>query len=320
MRRGTPLIALALLLAAAITVPLYFATLQSREAVAPASPDDTSFTAPQAVTIEGYTDHAMEPFLTRDGRYLFFNNRNDPADQTDLHVARRINDLRFTYLGRVEGANSAALDGVASADRQGRFYFISTRDYDATGNTLWGGRLEGTRLVVAQPLLTDFTPRKLLRLNIDMEISAEGDMLYVAENRWDVLRRAPATSDLAMAARDRDMFRRLPNSDALMRNINSKALEFAPATSADQLTLYFTRLDMKRLRAKREDAFMLMVSTRPNRNAAWRAPKRIAAMTGYVEAPTVTPDGCALYFHRNVAGRFAIVFARRQRCPRPISR
>lgn len=314
--RITPLVAPTLLLAAAIAVPLHFSLARSVEAVAPANAVDTSFTQSQAVTIDGYSGHAMEPFLTRDGRYLFFNNRNDPADQTDLHVAKRVSDLRFIYLGLVAGANSAALDGVASLDRQGRFYFISTRDYDATGNTLWGGRLVGIGLVGTKPLLTDFTPKQPLRLNIDMEISADGDMLYVAENKWDLLRRAPATSDLAMAVRVGDSFSRLPNSDALMRNINSPALEFAPATSADQLSLYFTRLDMKRLRAKRADAFMLMVSTRASRRAAWRPPKRIAVIAGYVEAPTITPDGCALYFHRNVAGRFGVHFARRQRCPR----
>ena len=31
------------------------------------------FTHPQRVTIRGYNGDAMEPFLTRDGRYLFFN-------------------------------------------------------------------------------------------------------------------------------------------------------------------------------------------------------------------------------------------------------
>ena len=42
----------------------------------------TAFGNPQRVTIQGYNDHAMEPFITRDGRYLFFNNLNDPAVNT----------------------------------------------------------------------------------------------------------------------------------------------------------------------------------------------------------------------------------------------
>lgn len=301
-------------------VPLGFAAALVASAVAPGKGvtpvigADTGFTPPVAVTIDGYPGHAMEPFLTRDGRYLFFNNRNDPNDQTDLHVARRLSDTRFAYVGPLAGANSGALDGVASADRNGTFYFISSREYDASGNTLWTGRLQDMRLTGAQPLRTNFTPKKLLRLNIDMEISVDGDMLYVAENRWDLLRGVPASSDITMAKRVGDLFQRLPNADQLMRNINSEALEFAPATSADQLTLYFTRLDMKRLRQKKGDAFMNLVSTRPDRQSPWGLPKRITAITGHSEAPTVTPDGCALYYHQNVAGLFGIYFTRRRAC------
>src|SRR5262245_8811408 len=46
------------------------------------------------VSIEGYDGEAMEPFLTRDGRYLFFNSRNDTND-TNLYFARRKDDATF---------------------------------------------------------------------------------------------------------------------------------------------------------------------------------------------------------------------------------
>lgn len=274
-------------------------------------PIDNRFSVPARVTIEGYSGHAMEPFLTRDGKYLVFNNRNDPKDQTDLHIAQRVSDLRFRYIGLVEGANSGALDGAPSVSSDGRFYFISTRDYERTGNTLWSGMPKGARVEGVLPLVTNFTPKRLLRLNIDMEISADGHTLYVAENRWDLFRGAPATSDLAMAARTGGRFSRLPHSDALMAAINTKALEFAPATSADQLTLYFTRLDMARLRRGATDAFMMMESMRPTTSAKWGDPRRIAAISGHVEGPTVTPDGCGLYFHRKDEELFSIYFTKR---------
>ena len=35
----------------------------------------------------------MEPFVTKDGRFLIFNNRNEPPERTDLFYAERINDL-----------------------------------------------------------------------------------------------------------------------------------------------------------------------------------------------------------------------------------
>jgi hypothetical protein len=79
------------------------------------------FGQPQDVVIEGYRDHAMEPFIARDGETLFFNNRNEPARETDLHWATRVNDLRFRYRGRIPNANSGELDGVPSLARDGTF-------------------------------------------------------------------------------------------------------------------------------------------------------------------------------------------------------
>jgi hypothetical protein len=69
--------------------------------------DYTRFAAPERVTIEGYDDDAMEPFLTRDGAYLLFNNRNDPSVDTNLHWARRMDDLTFAYMGEISGAAAA---------------------------------------------------------------------------------------------------------------------------------------------------------------------------------------------------------------------
>jgi hypothetical protein len=275
----------------------------------------TAFLPAEAVMVDGYDGHAMEPFLSRDGTLLFFNNRNDPADQTELHVARRISDLHFAYVGPVEGANSSGLDGVASMDRTGHFYFISTRDYDATGNTLWTGRWTGRAVSGVTPMATDFTPRRLLRLNIDMEISADGDTLYVAENRWDLLRNALASSDIAMARRVSGRFERLANSDALLARINTGALEFAPSTSADERTLYFTRLNMRAFRRGDANAFMTFVSTRRDRTMPWGEPRRIAAITGHAEAPTSSVDGCALYFHQLVDGRFRLFRTQRRNVP-----
>ncbi len=46
------------------------------------------FANPQRVTIQDYSDHAMEPFISRDGKYLFFNNSSDEAVDTNLHWAK----------------------------------------------------------------------------------------------------------------------------------------------------------------------------------------------------------------------------------------
>ena len=97
------------------------------------APDDLAFAAPEPVEIKGYVGDAMEPFVTRDGRSLIFNTRNGRKDQTDLMLARRIDDRHYSFVGPVAGANSLSLDGVASIDREGRFYFVSTRDFASSG-------------------------------------------------------------------------------------------------------------------------------------------------------------------------------------------
>lgn len=63
--------------------------------------DYTAFVNEQQVKINGYIGDAMEPFLSRDSKYLFFNNSNDPAVNTDLFYALRIDGLNFQYQGPV---------------------------------------------------------------------------------------------------------------------------------------------------------------------------------------------------------------------------
>ena len=67
------------------------------------------FTNPQPVTIEGYSQDAMEPFISPDGNYLFFNNSNS-LPQTNLYYATRIDDLTFQFQGEIGGANATGAE------------------------------------------------------------------------------------------------------------------------------------------------------------------------------------------------------------------
>ena len=82
----------------------------------------------------------MEPFISKDGQYLLFNNSNADATKTDLFYATRIDDQTFTTRGTILGANSSALDAVASMDTSGNLYFISTRSYDASLSTVYSAQ------------------------------------------------------------------------------------------------------------------------------------------------------------------------------------
>lgn len=260
------------------------------------------FGQPQAVTIEGYSDHAMEPSISRDGATLFFNNRNEPAQLTDLHWATRIDELRFRYRGHVPGANSDHLDGVASLARDGSFAFTSLRAFESRGATIWTGRWDGNR-VTSLNLETALAPGRPPQFNMDGELSAGGGRFYMSDNVWLPIV-GLRSSDLRVAVRENGRWRRAPEFDSWFTNINtSEALEFAPATSEDELDLYFTRLTRPFLRPPRFETF---VASRSSPEAPFGRAERIAAITGYAEAPSVAPDG-GLYFHAMVDGRFTIM-------------
>jgi Tol biopolymer transport system component len=268
-------------------------------AAAPAVEPYAAFGAPQRVAIRHYGGEAMEPFITRDGRWLLFNNRNDPRVDTNLHIALRVDDLTFDYRGDLRGANSAALDGVPSTDRDGRLFFVSTRSHAAPGSTLFRARLVETS-VSGVEVVAGMSLRKPGMVTFDAEVSADGSLLFVADGEfgeWPV----PRTADLAIAARDGDGFRRLPAGARLLQNINTPALEYAPAVSADLLELFFTRAA-----AADGQVPVILRAVRPRADAAFEPPQPVAAITGFAEAPALSPDGRSLYYHRQEGGRYVI--------------
>lgn len=262
------------------------------------------FGAPQSVALEGYSGHAMEPFIARDGSALFFNSRNGPSDQTDIYWAERIDDLRFRFRGAVAGANSDALDGVPSLARDGTFALISPRAFEARHATIWTGRWDGRALSALQ-LQTALSPGPPPRFNMDAEISADGARLYFTDNIWAPV--MPRTSDLRLAVRVNGVWRRAPETDAWFARVNTAALEYAAAISENELELYFTRLTRPFLRPPRLE---IMVATRRSPNVAFAEPARIRSIEGFVEGPTVAPDG-ALYFHAKINEHHRIMRAPR---------
>src|SRR5882757_5313039 len=147
------------------------------------APESLEWSNPQRVAILGYNGDAMEPFLTRDGQFLFFNNLNEPKVNTNLHWAQRLNDSTFQYKGELQGVNTAALEGVPSMDRDGNFYFVSNRSYDQTASTLYRGKFAGGN-VSSIELVPGISLHKPGIVNFDAEISADGTTLYFVESQF----------------------------------------------------------------------------------------------------------------------------------------
>ncbi|MGE4072322.1 MAG: TolB family protein [Lysobacterales bacterium] len=269
---------------------------QGRCDTPPVAPEYLAFGNPQPVNIRGYTEDAMEPFISRDGRYLLFNNSNAPEVNTDLHYAERVSDVVFDYRGPVSGANSPVLDGVASLDDQQRFYFVSTRSYAQTLSTLYQGRFDQGSVtdVGLVPGISRSIPGQV---NFDAEISADGQTLIFVDGTFSGSA-FPDAADLAIAARNSDGFARLANSGELLATINSTDLEYAPCLSRNGLELYFSRYA--------DGEFAIYRSTRWRGDAAFEAPQRVRIVDDFIEAPALSPDERSLYFHRRVGARFEI--------------
>ena len=270
----------------------------------PDAPLSSLYADPQPVTIEGYDGDAMEPFLARDGRHLFFNNSNHPSVDTNLHYAERIDDLRFRYRGEVRGANTTALDAVATMDRRGVFYFVSLRDHDKTFHSIFRGAFRDGALSGVEPV-SGISRKKPLHINFDLDISPDGERMYVVDGRFDLLwLLGPKAADIVVADRRGDGFAIAPDSAAMLGNVNTDALEYAPCISADGRTLLFTRL---RRGLGAEPA--IYVAQRDDPSQPFGPARRLSALKGFVEATTFSADERAIYYHRKVDDRFMLFMA-----------
>ncbi len=249
----------------------------------------TGFAHPQRVTITGYSGDAMEPFVSRDGRHLFFNNLNDPAVNTNLHWATRIDDLTFHYEGEITGVNTAALEAVGSMDQGNVFYFISNRSYFHTGSTMYQATFANGAIssVAIVPGVSASSPGMVV---FDVEISPDGKTLYFAEGLFNSAG-GPQSAEIVIAERNGTGFVRSTNSTATMQQINTNALNYAAAISASVLEIFFTRLEGNGLPA-------IYVATRTSAAEPFGTPSKIQAITGFAEAPTISADAKSLYYHK----------------------
>jgi hypothetical protein len=254
------------------------------------------FDSPKRVVVTGYTGDMMEPFISRDGHYLFFNNLNEPSVNTNIFYAEKINDTVFQYRGEVAGVNSAALDGVASMDRNNNFYFVSTRSYSQSLSTIYHGDFNNGN-VTAVDIVPGISKQEPGIVNFDAEVSADGNALYFADGRFNATGQLQS-ADLVLAVKNGTGFQRLANSDKILAAVNTDKLEYAAGISADELTLFFTRL------GSYSPAFIphIFYATRENKNVPFNKPNELVQAEGFVEAATFSGDSIIYYHKKENAG------------------
>ena len=293
---------------------------------------NTGFANPRKVTLVGYTGDAMEPFISRDGNILFFNNLNSASlsygdnNDTNIHYAVRIDDVTFEYMGKVTGASTDEtpetneLEGVASMDEQNKFYFISTLDYldqnspNYLSSIFQAEYVNGSLLnIKSLPNLKNDRPSNQAavpgELNFDAEIHYAGDILYFVEGIFSG-KAFPDEADIGVAENVDGLFVVKEGSSDELALINSDALEYAPSISSDMLELYFTRLSGSL--ASGFD-FGIYIATRPSISKAWSNISKIEAISGdTIEAPSLSFDGKRLYYHQKDSNVFQIYLVERE--------
>jgi len=268
------------------------------------------FVNPILVKIEGYEGDAAEPFVSKDGKYLFFNDYRFKGENRDLHWAIRKTNKVFEYKGRLKNVNTGKIDGVPSLDSKGRFYYISTNKYYAKNNfqSVYSGKFNPKKGSVE-----NIKPHPELSLNkpgwinMDIEIGKEGQLLFGTHTYFTKDTKAPQKSYLFVAQKQDDGKFKIKKNSNIFKNINDpRYVIYAPSISSNGLELYFTRYEIKEGQPTDMTSYM---ARRPARGKPFKEPKLISAINGETaEAPSLTKNGQKLYFHKKnpTTGKVAI--------------
>ncbi len=266
------------------------------------------FTDETEVIINGCDSDTMEPFITKDGNFLFFNSLNDGV-HTSLYYAVKVNDTQFAFRGEISGVNGTGphLDAVASLDVHHNFYFVSTRNYPRVFENYQTGVFAQGAVTNARSVPGNFYIRSPGWIIMDAEISRDGSVLYYVNAHFTGTA-LPDQSRLGIAEKNASVFKKISLSDNILSNVNDpRYLVYAPAIASDGKELYFTRIKKGTLTTE------ICVSVRLRNNAAFSTPKKIEISGNNVEAPTLTDDGRRLYYHKQLGidGKYHIFTQKR---------
>jgi hypothetical protein len=269
-----------------------------------------NFANEQPVEILGFDGNAMEVSVSFDERYLFFNDnlKNSPPEK-DIHWAERTSDNTFEYRGRLAGVNSPVVDSSPDMDSSGNLYFTSLVDYgkDRTTTLREGSFLNG-KVESSETITGNIYANKPRWTTLDPDVTPDGSILVYSEGYFDTT--PPSIMNVHIARRTGNSEYTLdPNDSTLLKNLNTNNLEYAPTISADGNELFFTRLDKSK---GFEEGVNIMVATRLSADETFCPPQVISAITGVVEAPSLSGDEKTLYYHKLVGGKFKIFKVIRQ--------
>jgi len=286
------------------------------------SPSGQIFRNPQSVEIEdlppgagGTAISTEEPFLSRDGRFLFFNSGKQEGNK-DLYYAKRIGN-RWVYQGPVgpDVNTGKEVEGNPAMDRAYNFYYIDGGTEAMARQARFSPDTGNLSHIVE---LTGIPKRKVqffkqeLYGNIGVEISADGKVLYFSRATWDlngIFLGSFLDSDILFTVRQGDTFVfDETKARRIMKHINTADMEYAACISSDGLELFFTHLSIAAMKKKGKIQTQIMRATRHSTTQPFGKPVEVRAIGhhDFVEGPTLSSDGRELYYHIRKGNKFRI--------------
>jgi Tol biopolymer transport system component len=175
----------------------------------------------------------IDPFITPDGKQLFFESNRPPegtgeAGKTfDIYVLDRRSDGRWSKPRPMHGVNSQSNEVFATAARNGNLYFSSNRE---------GGKGK-VDIYVAKKTAKGYQEPKGL-VGINTPDNDDNPLIAPDESFLIFARHVSEHNDLFISFRDGDHW---SAGESIGASVNTDDDEYAPAFSPDQKLLYFTR-------------------------------------------------------------------------------
>ncbi|NPA68809.1 MAG: hypothetical protein GXO50_09400 [Chlorobi bacterium] len=269
-------------------------------------PEYNEFSGEKKVNIIGYNSDAMEPFITKDDKYLFFNNL-DGDNNKDLFYAEKINDTTFLFKGEIQGVNTPYVDANPSMDTDNNFFFISTRDLDAGNKTLYEGIFDNGTVTQLHQISGTINIPDAYMINMGVEISKDGNTLFVSNAKFENGANFPSEGDIRFALKEGDDYNIPANESYILQNINTNyAIEYAGELSSDGLELFYSQVTLSD-----PPVFKLFRAERKNTAEPFSIPQSVNEpfknnINAFVEAPSLSADEKKLYYHKLQNDTFSI--------------
>ena len=279
------------------------------------------FANPQPVVIRdlplgsgGTPISTEEPFVSRDGRFLFFNSAQQENNK-DLHYAEW-HQGGWVYRDEIgpDINNAKEVQGNPTMDRHGNFFFIDsgTKTMIRAGRFQpESGRIESVREVRGVPPKDVRLLAQKLHGNMGVEITADGDIAFFSRATWKLkgisLGRIIGSELLLARNLGEEFLYDEREARRVLATINTQDLEYAASISADGLELFFTRLSVDSI-ASGNVRSSIMRATRASDTEAFGEPTLITSIgtSDFVEGPAISPDGRTLYYHKRERGKFRL--------------